>query len=222
MFMRMIVADSIKTTLPKTDGCWAEIRIYNPQEKKLDARTISGYFIGYPEKSKGYMFYCPNHSIRLFETGNARFIENGEVSGSTIQQKVEVKEVRMQVPLTYASGNKVSVPLTIVSNNNEEEQHNNELMIHNEPIVEQPQEITLRRSQRKKKTSYFKKSTIGYVFLLVGGAISWKSVKQTIVASSIMEAKFVACFEATIQTNWLQNFISGLGIVDSIAKPLKM
>ena len=33
-------------------GCQAEIRIYNPQEKKPDARTISGYFIGYPVKSK--------------------------------------------------------------------------------------------------------------------------------------------------------------------------
>ena len=31
-------------------GCQAELRHYNPQEKKLDARTISGYFIGYPEK----------------------------------------------------------------------------------------------------------------------------------------------------------------------------
>ena len=28
-------------------GCQVEIRTYNPQEKKLDARTISGYFIGY-------------------------------------------------------------------------------------------------------------------------------------------------------------------------------
>jgi len=37
-------------------GCQAEVRIYNPQEKKLDERTISGFFIGYPEKSKGYMF----------------------------------------------------------------------------------------------------------------------------------------------------------------------
>ena len=46
-------------------ACQAEIRIYNPQERKLDARTISGYFIGYPEKSKGYMFYCPNHSMRI-------------------------------------------------------------------------------------------------------------------------------------------------------------
>ena len=37
-----------------------------------------------------------------------------------------------------------------------------------------------------------------------------------------MEAEFVACFKATIQANWLRNFISGLGIVDSIARPLKM
>lgn len=43
-------------------GCLAEARIYNPQEKKLDFRTLSGYFIGYPTKSKGYRIYCPNHS----------------------------------------------------------------------------------------------------------------------------------------------------------------
>ena len=33
-------------------GCPSEVRVYNPQEKKLDPRTISGYFIGYAEKSK--------------------------------------------------------------------------------------------------------------------------------------------------------------------------
>jgi len=37
-----------------------------------------------------------------------------------------------------------------------------------------------------------------------------------------MEVEFIACFEATIQTNWLQNFISGLEIVNIIAKLLKM
>ena len=46
-------------------GCQAEVRIYNPHERKLDPRTISGFFIGYPEKSKGYRFYCPNHSMRI-------------------------------------------------------------------------------------------------------------------------------------------------------------
>ena len=64
-------------------GFQTEIRIYNPQERKLDARTISGYFIGYPKKSKGYMFYCPNHNMRIIETGNARFIKNGEINRSS-------------------------------------------------------------------------------------------------------------------------------------------
>ena len=36
------------------------------------------------------------------------------------------------------------------------------------------------------------------------------------------EVEFVACFEATIQANWLRNFISGLGILDSIVRLLKM
>ena len=67
-----------------------------------------------------------------------------------------------------------------------------------------------------------RKSTFGYVYLLAGGAISWKSAKQTVIAASTMEAEFVACFEAMVQGLWLRNFISRLGIVDSIAKPLKI
>ena len=63
-------------------GCSVEARIYNPLEKKLDSRTISGYFIGYPKKSKAYRFYCHNHSTRIVEIGNARYIENDEISGS--------------------------------------------------------------------------------------------------------------------------------------------
>ena len=31
----------------------------------------------------------------------------------------------------------------------------------------------------------------------------------------------MACFEATIHALWLQNFISGLGVVDTITRPLK-
>ena len=42
-----------------------------------------------------------------------------------------------------------------------------------------------------------RKSTSGYVFTLAGGDISWKTSKQSIVASSTMQAEFIACFEAT-------------------------
>jgi hypothetical protein len=54
-----------------------------------------------------------------------------------------------------------------------------------------------------------RKSTFGYVFLLAGGAVSWKSGKQSVIATSTMEAEFVACFEATSQSLWLWN----LGLV---------
>ena len=36
-------------------GCLTKVRIYNPHEKKLDLRTINGFFIGYLEKSKGLL-----------------------------------------------------------------------------------------------------------------------------------------------------------------------
>jgi hypothetical protein len=66
------------------------------------------------------------------------------------------------------------------------------------------------------------KSTSGYVFTLAGGAISWKSSKQTITTSSTMYVEFVACYEATGQMNWLKKFIFGLKVVESIHKPLKL
>ena len=82
------------------------------------------------------MFYCPNHSMRIVKTRNARFIENGEISRSTVPREVAIKEVRVQVLLAYASSSNVIAPLVIVTNNNEEAQHNNDPMIHKEPIVE--------------------------------------------------------------------------------------
>ena len=35
-------------------GCPAEVRVYNPHIKKLDPRTVSGYFIGYAVNFKGF------------------------------------------------------------------------------------------------------------------------------------------------------------------------
>lgn len=66
------------------------------------------------------------------------------------------------------------------------------------------------------------RSTSGYIFMMAGGAVSWKSVKQTLTASSTMEAEYIACYGATCQAMWLRNFISGLGILDSISRPLKI
>ena len=67
-----------------------------------------------------------------------------------------------------------------------------------------------------------RKSTFSYIFLLGKRVVPWKSIKESIIATSTMKAKFVACFEATIHALWLWNYISRLGVVDIITKPLKI
>ncbi|RDX97263.1 hypothetical protein CR513_19982, partial [Mucuna pruriens] len=58
--------------------------------------------------------------------------------------------------------------------------------------------------------------------MLAGGAISWKSVKQTLIAPSTMAAKFVPCFEASNEEIWLRNFVTNLRVIDGIERPLKI
>ncbi len=67
-----------------------------------------------------------------------------------------------------------------------------------------------------------RKSTSGYIFMMAGGVVSWRSAKHTLIATSTMEAEFVSCFEATLHGVWLKSFISGLRIMDSISKPLRI
>ena len=47
----------------------------------MDPRTLSGFFIGYTETSKGYRFYCPSHSTRIVESRNTKFLENDMING---------------------------------------------------------------------------------------------------------------------------------------------
>ena len=79
--------------------------------------------------------------MRIIETGNTRFIENGEINRSTVPWVVEIKEVIVQVLLACASSSKVIAHLVVVPNNNEEEQHNSDPMIYNEPIMKELQEV---------------------------------------------------------------------------------
>ncbi|KAA0036645.1 Retrovirus-related Pol polyprotein from transposon TNT 1-94 [Cucumis melo var. makuwa] len=138
-------------------GCQAEVRIYNPYEKKLDSRTTSDFFISYPEKSKGYRFYCLNHSTRIVETGNVRFIENDIISGSLESRKLEIQEVRVEIPSSITSS-QVVVPVFVDSVNNPQEQQINVQTPHNdivtnEPVTEGPLEIELRRSVRSRRSA---------------------------------------------------------------------
>ncbi|GJQ92667.1 hypothetical protein Tco_0003806 [Tanacetum coccineum] len=66
------------------------------------------------------------------------------------------------------------------------------------------------------------KSQTGYVFVLNGGAIDWKSTKQSIFATSSAEAEYIAALEASKDAVWVRKFFYGLGVVPTIKEPIKM
>ena len=58
------------------------------------------------------------------------------------------------------------------------------------------------------------KATSGYVFTLGGGAVSWKSCKQTILTRSTMEAELTALDTATVEAEWLRELLMDLPVVE--------
>nr|GEV91859.1 hypothetical protein [Tanacetum cinerariifolium] len=66
------------------------------------------------------------------------------------------------------------------------------------------------------------KSQTGYVFVLNGGTVDWKSFKQSTTAMSATEAEYIVASKATMEAVWIRKFISWLGIVPTINKPIKM
>ncbi|GKB05543.1 retrotransposon protein, putative, ty1-copia subclass [Tanacetum coccineum] len=66
------------------------------------------------------------------------------------------------------------------------------------------------------------KSQTGYVFILNGGAVDWKSSKQSTTAMSATEVEYIATSEAAMEAVKIRKFISGLSIVPTINKPIRM
>ncbi|GJY47843.1 retrotransposon protein, putative, ty1-copia subclass [Tanacetum coccineum] len=59
------------------------------------------------------------------------------------------------------------------------------------------------------------KSKTGYVFVLNGGAVDWKSSKQSTIAMSATESEYIVTSEAAMEAVWIRKFILGLGVQKS-------
>jgi hypothetical protein len=94
-------------------GCPAEARIFNSSIGKLDPKTVSCHFIGYPDKSKGFRFYCPDRYIKIMETRHAVFLDDEVIRGSTIPREIRLEEKRVCVPTPMVAEPFFSVPAAV-------------------------------------------------------------------------------------------------------------
>ena len=63
-------------------GYPAKAKVFNPNIGKLDSKTVSCYFIGCLEKSKGYRFYYPDRHTKFVEMRHVVFLEHDMVRGA--------------------------------------------------------------------------------------------------------------------------------------------
>ncbi|KAK0573671.1 hypothetical protein LWI29_011808 [Acer saccharum] len=61
---------------------------------------------------------------------------------------------------------------------------------------------------------------VGVVFTIGGGAVTWRSIKQSCIADSTMEAEYVAACEAAKEAVWLRQFLIDLEVVPSANKQI--
>ncbi|KAF0920196.1 hypothetical protein E2562_033748 [Oryza meyeriana var. granulata] len=171
-------------------GCRAEARIFNPQLKKLDPKTVSCHFIGYPERSKGYRFYCPDRVTKFVETRHAVFLEDNkwgssqtrEINLEEIRANIQTPEIRetdipiiqnipiiSNVPRDVApptgnsgpSGTTPSVEENIESNNDDEPQQIEVTHNEEEPPHEDPQpQVTNNETQELRRSQRVRRSAI--------------------------------------------------------------
>ena len=62
----------------------------------------------------------------------------------------------------------------------------------------------------------------GFVFILNGGAVGWRSSKQDTVADSTTEVEQIAASEAATEGVWVKNFVSDPGVVEGASNPLDL
>ncbi|KAK9756237.1 hypothetical protein RND81_01G083400 [Saponaria officinalis] len=66
------------------------------------------------------------------------------------------------------------------------------------------------------------KSQYGYVFILNGEAICWKSSKQSVISDPTTEAEYVAASEAAKEAVWIRQFLEGLRVVPTASDPIPL
>jgi hypothetical protein len=83
-------------------GYPAEAKLFNPSIGKLYPKIMSCHFIGYPDKSKGFRFYCPDRYIKIVKARHAIFLEDEVIRGAWYLKRYELRRSGFVCPLQWS------------------------------------------------------------------------------------------------------------------------
>ncbi|RVW90986.1 Retrovirus-related Pol polyprotein from transposon TNT 1-94 [Vitis vinifera] len=132
-------------------GCKAKVRPYNPQSKKLDPKTISGFFVGYCIGSRGSIFYYPSHITRIIKSDRVVYFEDEvNVDPNFVPREIPFGEEHVVIPFPTSHVPNVDVPIVQQPTTNQGDHGDQmESSIPVDDIVVDG--IPLRRSQRVRR-----------------------------------------------------------------------
>ena len=127
---------------------------YILQSKKLDPKTISGYFIGYCVGSRGSRFYFSLHTNRVIESDQAICFEN-DTGTNQWPREIVFKEHLVFIPMPIASA-PISSPIVdqhLIATTDDEPIEDVDSVTPNVNLValDVVMDIPLRRSERARK-----------------------------------------------------------------------
>ena len=117
----------------------------------MDSRTVSCYFIGYSERSRGYKFYDPT-TKSIFETGIARFFEDVEFDGGDKDKDFSFEEEYVDIPTAVIDINQAPIP-DIVQEADPNKNNIQEPSVPKEQTLPPPEPTPLRRSTREMRSA---------------------------------------------------------------------
>ena len=98
------------------------VRPYNPQSKKLDPKTISGFFVGYCIGSRGSRFYCSSHTTRIIESSKVIYFEDEvNVDLNFVTREIPFGEEHVIIHFLTSHVPDVDVPIVQQSTTNQGE-----------------------------------------------------------------------------------------------------
>jgi hypothetical protein len=91
-----------------------QLRLKSITQTKLDSKTVNCHFIGYPEKSKGYCFYCPDRHTKFVEIRHTEFLEDDMIRGSKVAREINLEEKQAHAPTLMVQQPFFTLPVVVL------------------------------------------------------------------------------------------------------------